>query len=131
WYEPQVSMSDLFELQDKVVRRIVESLSLSLSAREHGRLNRDVPTTSIAYEFYLRANELSRRGLAGFGNLTVARDLYLRSVAADPQYAPAWAQLGRCYRLIGKGMENGRENFRLGIGVPTRARAKRGSALRA
>ena len=113
WHEPQVSMSDLFELQDKLVRGIVESLSLSLSAREHGRLNRDVPNTAQAYEFYLRGNELSRRGLAGFGDLTVARDLYLRCVGADPRYAPAWAQLGRCYRLIGKGMENGRENLLL------------------
>ena len=111
WHEPHVSMSDLFELQDNLVRGIVESLSLSLSAPEHGRLMRDVPTTSVAYEFYLRGNELSRRGLAGFGDLTVARDLYLHCVETDPRYAPAWAQLGRCYRLIGKGMENGRENL--------------------
>jgi DNA-binding winged helix-turn-helix (wHTH) protein/TolB-like protein len=113
WDEPQVSMSDLFELQDNLVRRIVESLSLSLSAREHGRLKRDVPRAPMAFEFYLRANELSRRGLAGFSDLIVARDLYLRCVEGDPSYARAWAQLGRCYRLIGKGMENGRENLAL------------------
>jgi DNA-binding winged helix-turn-helix (wHTH) protein/TolB-like protein len=113
WDEPHVSMSDLFELQDNLVQRIVESLSLSLSAREHGRLKRDVPATSVGYECYLRGNELSRRGLAGFSELIVARDLYLRSVETDPHYAPAWAQLGRCYRLIGKGMENGHENLAL------------------
>ena len=113
WHDPQVGMSDLFELQDNLVRGIVASLALSLSALEHGRLKRDVPTTSQAYEFYLRGNELSRRGLAGFGALIMARDLYLRSVEMDPHYAPAWAQLGRCYRLIGKGMENGRENLML------------------
>ena len=113
WYEPHVSMSNLFELQDNLVRRIVESLSPSLSAREHRRLNRDVPTTSAAYEFYLRGNELSRRGLAGFVDLSAARDFYLRSVEADPSYAPAWAHLGRCYRLIGKGMEKGHENLLL------------------
>lgn len=113
WYEPHVTLSDLFELQDDLVRRIVDSLSLSLSAREHGRLKRDVPASAVAYEFYLRGNELSRRGLAGFSDLAVARDLYLRSVEADPHYAPARAQLGRCYRLIGKGMEHGRENLML------------------
>jgi tetratricopeptide (TPR) repeat protein len=111
WDEPHVTMSDLFELQDNLVRRIVESLSLSLSAPEHGRLKRDVPTTALGYECFLRGNELSRRGLAGFGELVVARDLYRRSVETDPLYAPAWAQLGRCYRLIGKGMENGHENL--------------------
>jgi DNA-binding winged helix-turn-helix (wHTH) protein/tetratricopeptide (TPR) repeat protein len=113
WDEPHVSMSDLFELQDNLVRRIVKSLSLSLSAREHGRLKRDVPATSVGYECFLRGNELSRRGLAGFDQLMVARDLYLRSVETDPLYAPAWAQLGRCYRLIGKGMENGHKNLSL------------------
>jgi len=111
WDEPHVSMSDLFELQDNLVRRIVESLSLSLSAREHGRLKRDVPATSVGYECYLRGNELSRRGLAGFDQLMVARDLYVRSVETDSLFAPAWAQLGRCYRLIGKGMEHGHENL--------------------
>ena len=110
WHEPQVSMSDLFELQDRVVRGIVESLSLSLTVREHGRLMRDVPSAAKAFEFYLRANELSRRGLAGFADLNVARDLYLQCVDIDPNYAPAWAQLGRCYRLIGKGLENSPEN---------------------
>jgi DNA-binding winged helix-turn-helix (wHTH) protein/TolB-like protein len=113
WDEPQVSMSDLFELHDNLVGRIVESLSLSLNAREHGRLKRDVPATAVGYECYLRGNELSRRGLAGFAELMVARDLYQRSVETDPGYAPAWAQLGRCYRLIGKGMENGRNNLML------------------
>ena len=111
WDEPHVSMSGLFELQDNLVHRIVESLSLSLSAREHGRLKRDVPATSLGYECYLRGNELSRRGLAGFDQLLVARDLYRRSVEVDPSYAPAWAQLGRCYRLIGKGMEHGNQNL--------------------
>lgn len=113
WHEPDVSMSDLFELQDKLVRGIVESLSLSLSAREQGRLNRDVPTTAQAYELYLRGNELSRRGLAAFSDLAIARDLYLQCLKADPNYAPAWAQLGRCYRLIGKGLEHGHENLLL------------------
>src|SRR5437870_883905 len=112
WDEPHVSIADLFELQDNLVRRIVESLSLSLSAREHGRLKRDVPATSVGYECYLRGNELSRRGLAGFDQLMVARALYRRSVETDPLYAPAWAQLGRCHRLIGKGMENGLENLK-------------------
>jgi tetratricopeptide (TPR) repeat protein len=31
-----------------------------------------------------------------------ARDLYLRCVQEDPRYAPAWARLGRCYRLLAK-----------------------------
>ena len=71
---------------------------------------RDVPSAAKAFEFYLRGNELSRRGLAAFADLNVSRDLYLQCVEIDPNYAPAWAQLGRCYRLIGKGLEHSLEN---------------------
>jgi tetratricopeptide (TPR) repeat protein len=38
----------------------------------------------------------------GAENMPLARDLYLRSLEADPRYAPAWARLGRIYRIIGK-----------------------------
>jgi DNA-binding winged helix-turn-helix (wHTH) protein/TolB-like protein/tetratricopeptide (TPR) repeat protein len=107
----QVSLSDLFQLQDHLVERIVESLALSLTVREHRLLKKDVPASPAAYEFYLRGNELSRRGLAGAETLGVARDLYVRGLEEDPGYAPAWARLGRCYVLIGKGVENAAENF--------------------
>jgi len=121
WHKPDVTISDLFELQDNLVRGIIESLSLSLSALEHRRLGRDVPTTAAAYELYLRGNELSRRGLAGFSDLNIARGLYQSCVEADSRYAPAWAQLGRCYRLIGKGIERGRENLKLAESAFVRA----------
>jgi tetratricopeptide (TPR) repeat protein len=51
--------------------------------------------------FYLRANEVARE----ITQLPVARDLYLRCVAEDPGFAPAWAGLGRAHRLIGKYLE--------------------------
>jgi TolB-like protein len=94
----QVSLGDMFQLQDKLVHRIVEALSLPLTAREHKMLRYDVPASASAYEFYLRANQLARQ----WEQMTVARDLYLQCVDRDPRFAPAWARLGRCLRLIGK-----------------------------
>jgi tetratricopeptide (TPR) repeat protein len=41
-----------------------------------------------------------------YEQMPVARDLYLRAVAEDPGYAPAWARLGRAHRLIGKFIED-------------------------
>jgi tetratricopeptide (TPR) repeat protein len=58
----------------------------------------DAPHNPHAYELYLRANELSRN----FGGIIEARDLYQRALELDPAFAPAWAQLGRCHRVIGK-----------------------------
>ncbi len=92
------SLGDIFQLQDSLARQIVESLSLSLSGRERSSLQRDVPASAKAYEFFLRANELARDATSW----AVARDLYLRCLEADPNYAPAWARLGRTYRLLSK-----------------------------
>ena len=97
----QVSMQDVFRLLDDLVERLIQSLAAPLTARERRDLKHDIPANAIAYELFLRANEI---GVAGYDpqKMDVARDLYLRSVDADPNYAPAWVGLGRIYRLIGK-----------------------------
>src|SRR5262249_35195101 len=94
----QVALRDIFQLQDDLAKSIVESLSVPLTAREHRRLKNDVPANAAAYEYYLRANLLYH----DWPKMSVARELYLRSLEEDPQYAPAWARLGRCHRLIAK-----------------------------
>ena len=108
----QVRMHDIFQLQDRLVQRILEGLSLHLTAREHRLLRHDVPRSPAAYEFYLRANELIQAsGLNRSGSFALARDLYLRCLEHDGDYAPAWARLGRCYRLLGKVGEAPQENL--------------------
>ena len=99
----QVTLEEVFEVQDTLVRRILDALSPQLTAREHRLLRHDVPRTPAAYEFYLRANQLIQGvGLNKSGPFALARDLYLRCLELDGDYAPAWARLGRCYRLLGK-----------------------------
>ena len=66
-------------------------------------LTRDVPSSERAYDYYLRGNQLSHDRK----QWTAARDLYLRAVAEDPRYAPAWARLGRMYHVIGKYVDTG------------------------
>jgi serine/threonine protein kinase/tetratricopeptide (TPR) repeat protein len=97
----QSSLGDLFRLQDDLARRVVEALSLPLA----GTLTPptpDAPKNARAYEFYLRANELART----YAGLTEARDLYQRALDLDPRFAPAWAHLGRCHRVLGKYVED-------------------------
>ena len=104
-----VSFHDIFEVQDEIVNRIVQSLALPLSAREQRALKHDVPANAAGYEFYLRANQLVAAGYNA-PNMVLARDLYLQSVDADAHYAPAWACLARAYRYIGKFVEDPRGN---------------------
>src|SRR4029453_16808811 len=59
---------------------------------------RDVPASVRAYELYLRGNS----HFYDSGKWSVARDLFVECVKEDPRYAPAWAALGRCYRLTAK-----------------------------
>jgi serine/threonine protein kinase/tetratricopeptide (TPR) repeat protein len=92
----QVQLGDIFQLQDALTSRIVESLAVPLSARDERALTRDVPATAKAYEFYLRANQIAY----GSKDWKVARDLYLQSLDEDPHYAPAWARLARIHRVI-------------------------------
>ena len=94
----QAHVGDLFTLQDDLTTRIVEALSLPLTARERRQLRHDVPSNPHAYERYLRANELGR----DTKQWRSARALYLECLEGDPHYAPAWAALGRMHRLISK-----------------------------
>jgi serine/threonine protein kinase len=94
----QATMRDLFEVQDQLARAIVDSLSIPLSSGEKRRLTHDLPASARAYEFYLRANQVSHDPTM----LSVAGELYRSALEEDPQYAPAWAKLGRVYRVIAK-----------------------------
>jgi serine/threonine protein kinase/Tfp pilus assembly protein PilF len=92
----QVSLGDIFQLQDGLTRRIVASLATPLSARDESALRRDAPADPKAYELYLRANTLGLQS----SQWAAARDLYLQCLELDPGFAPAWARLGRIYRVL-------------------------------
>jgi serine/threonine protein kinase/tetratricopeptide (TPR) repeat protein len=102
----QSSMGDLFNLQDDIARRVCEALSLPLSGTEG--MPADAPADARAYELYLRANELARK----YDGLPAARDLYLHCLTLDPRFAPAWAHLGRCHRVIGKYIDGAEDSER-------------------
>ncbi|MDF1701351.1 MAG: tetratricopeptide repeat protein, partial [Planctomycetota bacterium] len=92
------TVEDIFELQDELARRIVTSLRLKLTERDARDLGDARPATPEAYEYYLRANQLSYNSAM----LASARDLYEACLERDPEYAPAWARLGRTLRVMAK-----------------------------
>jgi TolB-like protein/tetratricopeptide (TPR) repeat protein len=94
----QVELRDIFQLQDTLVRGVVESLALPLTAGERRMLTHDAPANPSAYDLYLRANELDRDRK----NVVAALELHEQCVVKDPSYAPAWARLGRARWLADK-----------------------------
>ncbi len=95
----QAPLGDLFQMQDDLARRVVEGLALPLAGeRVSASSSPDVPHNPRAYELYLKANMLVR----SYDAMPAARALYEQCLELDPTFAPAWAHLGRCHRIIGK-----------------------------
>ncbi len=93
----QSTLGDLFRMQDDIARQVVDGLALPLAGKTFSPAP-DAPHDPNAYELYLRANGLARI----YEDLPKARALYEQCLERDPNFAPAWAHLGRCHRVIGK-----------------------------
>src|ERR1035437_7722663 len=110
-YVCKTRLDNLIEVQDSLVRGIVELLVLRLTERERRVLAHNVPASARAYEFYLRANHVALGRT--FESMSMARDLYRECLDEDPDYAPAWARLGRGHRFMEKFGHEADENLRL------------------
>jgi adenylate cyclase len=85
--------AEIFVLQDEVIRRIVEALSVRLTESEKTQIAR-LPTRSLeAYDKYTRAEQkvydLSAQSIGE------ALSLYQTAIALDPQFADAYAGYAR------------------------------------
>lgn len=94
-----VRLSDLFDLQARVAREVAKRLALRAAPHAgSARTEQTVPSTPGAYVLYLRANQLAYEA----SHWLEAREMYEAALREDPLYAPAWARLARCHRVIGK-----------------------------
>lgn len=93
-----VALGNLLEMQDDLTRRIVDSLAEPLTIEEREAVAHHRPRSARAYELYLRANEAA----VAKTHWAQGVELYGEALDEDPHFAPAWARLGRCYRLLAK-----------------------------
>ena len=84
-------VEDIFDLQDEITREIVTALQVRLTEGEQVRLRRRQTDDLAAWDLYVRARAL----LVNFmrEDNVMARELILRAIELDPQYAGAWAVL--------------------------------------
>lgn len=94
------SVDDLLEAQDELVRRIVATLAVRVTASEMERATRRETHDVNAYFAFLRGAHLylsqieqSHESEAG---MLAARDWFRRAAGIDPAYARAWGWLGYC-----------------------------------
>jgi adenylate cyclase len=90
---------EVFAIQDDVTQRIVRILVTRVTQSELERALRKPPETLTAYDYYLRGNaEMKRREGPNRGQIVAAaRNLYEKSIVADPHYAPAIQGLAYTY----------------------------------
>jgi serine/threonine protein kinase/Tfp pilus assembly protein PilF len=102
-------MNDIFGLEDQLTHAVVQMLQPKTgdAAPSAEAPRRDVPGNTKAFEFFLRGLEHARSF-----QMIEARDAFQVAVTEDPAFAPAWAGLGRCHRVIGKYVGDRIENER-------------------
>ena len=92
--------SDIINVQDTIVKRIVEGLRLELSPDEADELAKGATTNAAASEEYLRGRDC----LANYIYHTIQREQidtaiehFRRAIEIDPKFALAYSALGSCY----------------------------------
>ena len=85
-------LTDVFALQDEVVKNIVTALEVELTDAEKGGLEKRYTDSIEAYDLFLKGQRAFFR-FTREGNRE-ARDLYRGAVERDPKFARAWANLG-------------------------------------
>ncbi len=88
-------LKDIFAVQDEVTQKIVQALAVTLTDREQGRLARPPIGNPEAYDLVLRGTEYFRRTTKEAN--AEARNLFVKALDLDREYAAAYAALGWTY----------------------------------
>jgi adenylate cyclase len=84
-------LKDIFALQDGITRKIVTAVAPKLAAGEQPRSGRQETTSIEAYDHFLRGVALFREYRKDSN--TMARQMFERAIALDPNYARAYVWL--------------------------------------
>jgi serine/threonine protein kinase/TolB-like protein len=96
----------LLTVQDRVSEQIIKGLELNLTPAEAANIKPAQPISSEAYEYYLRGIDFY--SLNQFADAISALE---RSTSIEPNYAPAWAHLGRAYTTHASLEFGGRDDY--------------------
>jgi adenylate cyclase len=92
-------LTDIFEVQDEVTRRIVDALKVTLSPAENARLTAGGTSSMDAYDYVLRGRELLLGKTKNRETFEQSIKLFMRALELDPNYPKAYAALSMAYNL--------------------------------
>lgn len=103
------TMDDIFDIQERVARRIAEALRLQLTKSEQTSLEKRYTENSEAYQLYLQGrffwNKRNEQGLRA------AIRHFEKALEKDSGYALAWAGIADSYSLMGEYTNLSRRTF--------------------
>jgi adenylate cyclase len=92
-------LTDIFEIQDDVTRRIVDALKVTLSPGENARLADSVTHNIDAYDLFLRGREFLLGENKNRDKFEQSLKLFTRALELDPNYSQAYAGLSWAYNF--------------------------------
>lgn len=102
-------LSDIFELEEEIARKISESLRMKLSGEEKGRLAKRFTDNTEAYQLYLRGRHHWTRRTPD--HLKQGVEYFQQAIAKDPAYALAYSGLADCHSLLAMFSLSPKEGF--------------------
>jgi rhodanese-related sulfurtransferase/tetratricopeptide (TPR) repeat protein len=92
------SASEVFALQDRVIRQIVAALAVNLTSDESTKVAEEETSVLEAYDAFLQGWELYRRETKEDASRAIS--FFEQAVSLDPQYGRAYAALAASYWRI-------------------------------
>ncbi len=91
-------LTDIFSVETDIAKTIADTLQARLTGAEQTAMSNKPTENSEAYELYLKGRFFWNKRTGQ--DLKTARDYFQQAIAADPQYATAYAGLAESYLLI-------------------------------
>ncbi len=97
------TMNNIFDIQEQVALKVLEGLTVHLSAEEHKRVSEYATENAEAYELYLRGGEYFARHTKHDFERAIA--LYDKARELDPNFASAHASLANTLTELYRGYD--------------------------
>jgi TolB-like protein/tetratricopeptide (TPR) repeat protein len=98
------NLADVFDIQEKVSKQIVDALMVKLTPMEKVVLEKRATLNPEAFDCYLRARDFLYRRTKN--SVQFAIQLFLKAIEYDPRYAGAYAGLGEAYATLYQNFES-------------------------
>jgi eukaryotic-like serine/threonine-protein kinase len=107
---------DMFKFEDELAARVVEGMQVQVSSAEQNSLQKPATDSPQAYNFYLQARYFRNEYFMHSQRDSLLQGVRLlqQAVAADPNFADAYAMMGDLYNMQAANFpENAAANLRL------------------